>query len=279
MKTENHIKNIRSVLRPVLFLLAIMLCEAMASADVLKVKKIEHDPLDTDAAFNPRKDLNGNACALLKIVLPKEANNIIFEGNTIDIENDGVEVLVYLPQGTKYLKIKSAGFEPLEINFGESDLKGQQTYKVEIVKMKTLSQVKRSANGTALAYSIIPGLGLIQKGHIGEGVTYLIGDVALLGAGIVFSSNASSQKKILNDVNTGIDEYNKAKSKYDSSKSASYICFGVAGAVYVVNLIRSYVATPKPNSRINWNVTPVVANINNSYNSGLGISLAMTYTF
>lgn len=279
MKIENLKKTIWSVLRLVLFLLAIMLCEATASADVLIVKNITHDALDTDAAFYPKKDLNGNACALLKIVLPKEAKNVIFEGNTIDIENDGVEVLVYLPQGTKHLKIKSAGFEPLEINFGESDLKGQQTYKVEIVKMKTLSQVKRSANGTALAYSIIPGLGLIQKGHIGEGVTYLIGDVALLGAGIGFSSNASSQKKILNDVNTGIDEYNKAKSKYDSSKSASYICFGAAGAVYVVNLIRSYVATPKPNARINWNITPVVANINNNYNSGLGLSLAMTYTF
>lgn len=282
MKAIHYRKSGQPLFRSVLFLLAFLLCSSIACADVLNVKSLTHDPLDLTGAVNSKADLSGNACALLKIVLPKEAANVIFEGNTIDIQNDGVEVFVYLTQGSKYLTIKSAGFEPLQIYFpdyGISALEGKQTYKVEVVKMKTLSQVKRSANGTALAYSIIPGLGLIQKGHVGEGATYLIGDVALIGAGIGFSSSASSQKKIMNDVNTGIEEYNKAKSKYDSSKSASYICFGTAGAVYVINLIRSYVATPKPNARINWNITPVVANINNSSNSRLGISLAMTYTF
>lgn len=282
MKAIHYLKSVQPLFRSVLFLLAFLLCTSIANADVLNVKSLSHDPLDLTGAVNSKADLSGNACALLKIVLPKEAANVIFEGNTIDIQNDGVEVYVYLTQGSKYLTIKSAGFEPLQIyfpDFGIPALEGKQTYKVEIVKMKTLSQVKRSANGTALAYSIIPGLGLIQKGHKGEGITYLIGDIALVGAGIGFSSNASSQKKIMNDVNTGIDEYNKAKSKYDSSRSASYICFGVAGAVYVVNLIRSYVATPKSNARINWNITPVVANNHNNYNSGLGISLAMTYTF
>lgn len=282
MKKNLLLKGVQPHLKSVLFLLAFLLCSSIASADVLNVKSLTHDPLDLTGAVNSKADLSENACALLKIVLPKEAANVIFEGNTIDIQNDGVEVYVYITQGSKSLTIKSAGFDPLKIYFpdyGISALEGKQTYKVEIAKMKTLSQVKRSANGTALAYSIIPGLGLIQKGHVGEGVTYLIGDIALIGAGIGFSSNASSQKKIMNDINTGIDEYNKAKSKYDSSRSASYICFGAAGVVYLVNLIRSYVAIPKPNARINWNIAPVVADIHNSYNSGLGISLAMTYTF
>lgn len=105
---------------------------------------------------------------------------------------------------------------------------------------------KKQVNGTALAYSIIPGLGLIQKGHTAEGATYMVGDIALLGAGIGFNSHASSQKKIMNDRNTGIDEYNKAKSSYDSSRTASYICFGTAAGLYVINLIRSYVAPQSP---------------------------------
>lgn len=284
MKAIHHLKSVQPLFKSVLFLLTFLFCTSIASADVLKVKSLLHDPLDLTGAVNSKTDLSGNACALLKIVLPKEAANVIFEGNTIDIQNDGVEVYVYLTQGSKYLTIKSAGFEPLQIYFpdyGIAALEGKQTYKVEIVKMKTLSQVKKSANGTALAYSIIPGVGLIRKGHKGEGITYLIGDIALVGAGIGFSSNASSQKKIMNDANTGIEEYNKAKSKYDSSKNASYICFGAAGAVYVVNLIRSYVATPKPNARINWNITPEISanQYNNGYHTSMGVNLSLCYTF
>lgn len=282
MKGSILFTEVRAHFKTAIILMMIIISPLIAKADVLNVKSITHDPLDLTGAVRSKKDLNGNTCALLKIVLPKEASSVIFEGNTIDTENDGSEIHVYMPQGTKRLTIKSAGFEPLHIefsDFGILALEGERTYNVEIVKMKTLSQVKRSANGTALAYSIIPGLGLIQKGHVGEGVTYLIGDVALLGAGIGFSSNASSQKKIMNDVNTGIEEYNRAKSKYDSSKNASYICFGAAGAVYVVNLIRSYVATPKPNARINWNITPVMADINNVTSPSFGVSLALTYTF
>lgn len=281
MKAISHLKSVQAQFRAVLLIIATLICSSSASGDVLTVKSITHVPLELEAAINSKPDLNGKACALLKFVLPKEAANVIFEGDAIDIQNDGVEYKVYIPQHTHKLTIKSAGFEPLNIDFEKDsiDILGSQTYRVVIVKMKTLSQVKRSANGTALAYSIIPGLGLIQKGHTAEGVTYLVGDIALLGAGIGFSSNASSQKKIMNDVNTGIDEYNSAKSKYDSSKTASYICFGAAGAVYVVNLIRSYVATPKPNARINWNITPVMADINNVTSPSFGVSLAITYTF
>lgn len=282
MKAIDYLKSVQPLIRPVLCILVLLFCSSQASADVLNVKSMTHDPMDLTGAVKSKIDLSGNACALLKIVLPKEATNVIFEGNTIDIQNDGVEVYVYLTQGSKYLTVKSGGFDPLEIyfpDFGISSLEGKQTYRIEIVKMKTLSQVKRSANGTALAYSLIPGLGLIQKGRTGEGIGYLISDVALLGAGIGFSSSASSQRKIMNDVNTGIEKYNTAKSKYDSSKNASYICFGAAGAVYIVNLIRSYVATPKPNARINWNITPVMAGINNVATPSVGISLAMTYSF
>lgn len=271
----------RTHFRVVIFLVIVLLPSFMAKADVLNVKSITHDALDLTGAVKPMQDLNGNPCALLKITLPNEASSVIFEGNTIDIDNDGSEINVYVSSGTKHLTIKSAGFDPLNINFpdfGIPFLEGKHTYKIEVVKMKTLSQVKKSENGKALAYSIIPGLGLIQKGHKAEGISYLIGDVALLGAGIGFSSSASSQKKIMNDVNTGIDEYNKAKSKYDSSKTASYICFGAAGAVYVINLIRAYVATPKPNARINWNITPLSMNTHNGMPSQ-GISFALTYSF
>ncbi len=139
MKVNYHLKRVLPIFRPLLFFFAMLLCSSIASADELKVKSITSDPYDIDGAFYSRKDLNGNPCALLKIVLPKDVSNVIFEGSTIDIQNDGVEVYVYLTQGSKHLKIKSAGFEPLEIYFpdyGISALKGNQTYLIIIKKIR-----------------------------------------------------------------------------------------------------------------------------------------------
>lgn len=153
----------------------------------------------------------------------------------------------------------------------------QKTVYIDKSNYKNRKQV----NGTALAYSIIPGLGLIQKGHTAEGVTYLVGDVALLGAGIGFSSHASGQKKIMNDRNTGIDEYNKAKSSYDSSRTASYICFGTAAGLYVINLIRSYVATPKPGARLQWSISPEIGYEYSGFqrNPSMAVNFSLCYTF
>ena len=282
MKAIHHLKSVQPLFRSVLFLLAFLLCSSIASADVLNVKSLTHDPLDLTGAVNSKADFSGNACALLKIVLPKEAANVIFEGNTIDIQNDGVEVYVYLTQGSKYLTIKSAGFEPLQIYFpdyGISALEGKQTYKVEIAKMKTLSQVKRSANGTALAYSIIPGLGLIQKGRTGEGVGYLISDVALIGGGIGLNVYGNQQKKKMNDINSTIDQYRKAKNNYDSAKTGSYICYGAAIGVYVLNLVRSYVASPKPNAPLKWSIAAESLPSSIGSRNNLAFNVSLCYTF
>ncbi len=282
MKAPVLFTEVRTLFRSAIILLMIVTFPLMAKADVLNVKSIIHDALDLTGAVKSKQDLNGNPCALLKIALPKEASSVIFEGSTIDTENDGSEIHVYMTSGTKYLTIKSAGFEPLKIyfpDFGISFLEGKQTYKVEVEKLKTLSQVKRSANGTALAYSIIPGLGLIQKGRSGEGIAYLISDVALIGGGIGLNVYGNQQKKKMNDINSTIDQYRTAKKNYDSAKTGSYICYGAAIGVYVLNLVRSYVASPKPNAPLKWSIaaepTPSAIGSNNN----LSFNVSLCYTF
>lgn len=138
---------------------------------------------------------------------------------------------------------------------------------------------KNQVNGTALAYSIVPGIGLIQKGHKTEGAIYLAGDIVLLGAGIGLNSYASNQKKIMDDHNTSINEYNKAKNNYDSTKTISNICFGVAAGLYVVNLIRSYVAKPKSGAKLQWTITSEMFPMNNNRVSNLLINTSLCYTF
>lgn len=103
MKTPSFPNKVQPLYGPLLFLFAIMFCSAIASADELYVKSFTSNPLDLSGAVNSRKDLNGNTCALLKIALPKESASVIFECNTIDTENDGSEIHVYMPTGTKII--------------------------------------------------------------------------------------------------------------------------------------------------------------------------------
>lgn len=136
----------------------------------------------------------------------------------------------------------------------------------------------RKTNGKALAYSLIPGVGLMMKGHKAEGAIYMAGDIALLGGGFAFMAQANKQKDIMNSHFTDIDQYKSAEKKYDNSKTAAYCCFGTAAALYVVNLIRSYVAEPKLNARLQWAIVPSVTpsryGVSNTY-----VNLTLSYKF
>lgn len=137
---------------------------------------------------------------------------------------------------------------------------------------------KRKTNARAMGASLIPGVGLILKAHNVEGSTYLIGDIALLGAGTGFHIYKNGQKSILQDRSTTDKQYQIAKRNYDNAKIASYSCFGAAAALYVVNLIRSYVAEPRTGAKLKWAVVPSVSS-SMCYNNDLSINLALTYNF
>ena len=136
----------------------------------------------------------------------------------------------------------------------------------------------RKTNGKALAYSLIPGVGLMMKGRKAEGTIYMVGDIALLGGGFAFMAQANKQKDIMNNHLTDIDQYKLAEKKYGNSKSAAYCCFGTAAVLYAVNLIRGYFAEPKPTARLQWAVTPSI--IPSQYGvSNMSVNLALSYKF
>ena len=140
--------------------------------------------------------------------------------------------------------------------------------------------VVRRANGKALAYSLIPGVGLMQKGRAGEGITYLLGDIAFVGGGVGMLAYANKQHDIMNDRNSNYEQYNTAKNNYNTAKVVSYCCFGAAAAIYVVNLVRSYIAEPKSGARLQWAVVPAINPTSYGYeNSNISVNLALTYNF
>lgn len=132
-------------------------------------------------------------------------------------------------------------------------------------------------NQKALAYSIIPGVGLMTKGHYIEGACYLVADVALIGGGIGALSQSNKQSDLIKTGFLDRDQMLQAQKKRDNAKVASYCCFGAAAVVYVVNLYRSYVAKPKNNSwsiNITPEMTPRICGKSNLY-----MNFALTYSF
>ena len=94
-----------------------------ASAQKLAVEQMTVAGNDISASQYERKDLNGQACALVKVQLA--AMGAQFEGNVIQpVEYKTGEYWVYMTEGTKELHIKHPSFVPLAINFTDYGIKG-----------------------------------------------------------------------------------------------------------------------------------------------------------
>lgn len=122
--------------------------------------------------------------------------------------------------------------------------KDRQGYKIYVLYTVTDSRsqgasfndkiIVTSKYGAAGLFSIVPGAGQFYKGATMKGAMFVIGEVAAV-AGIILCENtrASYRKKMIEQPKYAV-EYN---SRMDNWETARNVCIGVAGAVYVVNLI------------------------------------------
>ena len=110
------------------------LCFIGIHAQKLNVESFVAKTNDITARTQPRKDINGNDCALIKVRLA--ADNASFSGNIVgSVAYDKSEYFVYMPHGSKRLTIKLEGYLPLDINFEEfgiNTLEGKTVYVMTI---------------------------------------------------------------------------------------------------------------------------------------------------
>lgn len=117
-------------------LIALFCLATVIRADELKVQDFYEDTGDLSGSFvpNQRKDMNGEVCALVKVVLPLEG--AAFEGNVVgDVEFKAGEYWVYMTPGTKMLRIKHKTAYPTMIEFrdyGIPALESKTTYFLNI---------------------------------------------------------------------------------------------------------------------------------------------------
>ena len=114
------------------FTIVCLLCLLCASVEAqeLRVKGLYEATHDLSARTQPRKDINGNYCALLKVQLVDRGAE--FGGNVVgEVAFERNEYWVYMAQGSKRVKVFPQNYLPLEVNFleyGIDHLEGQVTY-------------------------------------------------------------------------------------------------------------------------------------------------------
>lgn len=155
-------------------------------AQKLNVESFVAKTNDITARTQPRQDINGNDCALVKVQLA--APNAVYEGNVIgDVAYNTSEYLVYMAQGSKKMTVKLEGYLPLEIVF--------QDYDVKSLEPKTVYLL------------IISG---VMNGKVQEPVRTRTG-------WIILDSEPSGASVYINDEfvgNTPLNNYKQAYGKY-----------------------------------------------------------------
>ena len=104
-----------------------------ASAQELRIKSFESLPTDLTARRQPRQDLNGRQCALLKVRVTDDI--VSCEGSIGDAVNEGMEKLVYVTPAAPHIVMKFKKHYPLRVvfaDYGERTLSGGTTYVLTI---------------------------------------------------------------------------------------------------------------------------------------------------
>lgn len=108
---------------------------SVASAQKLTVESMKIAGNDISASQYERKDLNGQACALVKVLLPMPG--AVFEGNVIgNVDFKTGEYWVYLSAGSKELRIKHPQAQPVQAvfkDYGLEKLTSKTTYTLSVL--------------------------------------------------------------------------------------------------------------------------------------------------
>ena len=116
-------------------------------AQELTVKSFKLAENDISAQTQPRKDLNDRNCALVKVQFVGTISEV--EGNVVKpLMKHGNETWVYMPQGSRQLKLLTQNYLPVMVTFadyGVEKLESNRTYVLVMTKpMASVGQQKQT---------------------------------------------------------------------------------------------------------------------------------------
>ena len=140
-----------------LFFLLFVLHTIVAFAQELTVKSFKLAENDISAQTQPRKDLNDRNCALVKVQFVGAISEV--EGNVVKpLVNHGNETWVYMPQGSRQLKLLTQSYLPVMVTFadyGVEKLESNRTY-VQVLVKPSVQNEPVDAGGNFYAISVLP---------------------------------------------------------------------------------------------------------------------------
>ena len=123
----------------------------------LQVESFKIAESDISAQTQPRKDLNDRNCALVKVQFVGVISEV--EGNVIKpLVKHGNETWVYMPQGSRQLKLLTQNYLPVMVTFadyGVEKLESNRTYVLVLVKPNGLNEPV-DVGGNFYAISVQP---------------------------------------------------------------------------------------------------------------------------
>ena len=145
------------------FLFVLAALESVVAQE-LTVKSFVLAPTDLTAQTEGRKDLNGDACALVKIS---------FVGDVADVEGNVIKPLVrrnnetwaFMTQESRQMKVVTKDYLPLMVTFGDygiEKLQGNRTYVLTLAKPSVASETQQMQTLT-IKYSPMSAMVLVDN--------------------------------------------------------------------------------------------------------------------
>ena len=134
-------------IRKVFALFILLLFSISVYSQELHVKSFVIAESDLSAQTQPRKDLNDKNCALVKVQFVGVISEV--EGNVVKpLVNHGNETWVYMPQGSRQLKLLTQSYLPMMVTFadyGVEKLESNRTYVLVMIRpMASVGQQKQT---------------------------------------------------------------------------------------------------------------------------------------
>ena len=150
-----------------LILLSVFSLLNTAVAQELKVKSFVLAPTDITAQTEGRKDLNGDACALVKISFVGDVTDV--EGNVIKpLVKRNNETWAFMTQESRQMKVVTKDYLPLMVTFGDygiEKLQSNRTYVLTLAKPSGASETQQMQTLT-IRYSPVAASVLVDNKFI-----------------------------------------------------------------------------------------------------------------
>ena len=159
-------------MRKSLLLLLFVLQTIVVWAQKLTVESFKLVENDISAQTQSRKDLNDRNCALVKVQFVGAISEV--EGNVVKpLMKHGNETWVYMPQGSRQLKLLTQSYLPVMVTFadyGVEKLESNRTYVLILVKPSSLNEPV-DAGGNFYAISVQPRNAVVTIDGIQQNVS------------------------------------------------------------------------------------------------------------